>query len=384
MCKSLMKKTIKKTFAAYLWPHHAVSSSAAISSDTLFGAVCWAVRILEIEDVGRLLEDFIPPRFAFSAPFPVLRRSNGYVRFYPKPLTFAHTSDHIEELVDRQQVRDRSIPRKAIKKEVLSRVKQISKVSCLSEKIFHDITSGKLGPAQLHQRSVYEGTLEADIEMLGTKLITYGERRAYEETSLSLSGSSRQAAVQHNHIDRASGSAAEGLLFYTQETFFDDGVGLWFLVRAEQKDMDDLILPALRYLSDTGLGADRTTGKGHFNFEITEAPQAAAVGDKADGWVSLSRYLPAEDEWKAEDRPLAYNLANLLPKREKRHSYMNTETAEPTYKNRVRMYEPGSVFPMHTSKDIYGRLALVVPSTEQGWPIYQSGLALGMPLVVSQ
>ena len=154
---------------------------------------------------------------------------------------------------------------------------------------------------------------------------------------------------------------------------------MWCLVRADDEDMEQRIRPALRYLADTGLGADRTAGRGQFDIELTDPPPLPDAGPESNGWLTLSRYLPQRNEWQPTERPLAYRLTNLWAKRERGYPQEEPTRTSPVYKRRLRVFEPGSVFPLTVRKEIYGRL---VPVGESGWTIYQSGLAIGVPVRV--
>ena len=125
------------------------------------------------------------------------------------------------------------------------------------------------------------------------------------------------------------------------------------------------------------LGANRSTGKGHFNFELAPAPPLPDAGAEANGWVSLSRYLPAVDELPIEGRPLAYRLSTLWAKRERKFVRpAPDQVTPPVYKRRLRVFDPGGLFPLKRRKAVYGRLAEVVPQEGDGWAVYQSGLTI--------
>jgi CRISPR type III-A-associated RAMP protein Csm4 len=187
------------------------------------------------------------------------------------------------------------------------------------------------------------------------------------------------AAMQHNSVDRVGGATVEGALFYKEEVFFAPGAGLWAVLRADSGDVEKLIAPALRVLTDTGFGADRSTGRGFFDIHI-EPLGIELFQQKQQAVMTLSRYLPQEGEINLNDEPLAYRLSVVHPKREQRLGYGLERDSRPViYKRAVRMFEPGSVFPYPVSeKDIFGRWALL--SSPKSPPIYQSGAAVMLPL----
>jgi CRISPR-associated protein Csm4 len=367
-----------KTYAVYLWPRGSLSSD--LGSDTLFGAVCWGLKVLGLADIDQLLEAFDPPRFAFSSAFPVYRHNGATVRFYPRPVWLELNPAQEETLAGEERHSNPALTAKAARMKVRDRAKRLHEVAYLSEELFAQAAQGHLDAADLLRQRKAAGGSATGAELEDRLLVTPAERERVVAHNGRLPRLMQQSAAQHNQIDRVAGATVEGLLFYANETYFAGGAGLWCLLRTTPEDLDGLIRPALRYLADTGLGGNRTAGKGHFDIEVADTPPLPDAGTAANGWVTLSRYLPLAGEWDKTARPLGYRLANLWAKREKRYATAGVTGPEPIYKRRLRLFEPGSVFPLGQRKDIYGRLALVVPQGEANWAVYQSGLALGVPV----
>ncbi|MEE4358510.1 MAG: type III-A CRISPR-associated RAMP protein Csm4 [Desulfococcaceae bacterium] len=106
---------------------------------------------------------------------------------------------------------------------------------------------------------------------------------------------------QRVSVDRL-GMQADGGLFFFGLQFFAPECGLWFAadVSAEkQKQMR----AALDYLGDTGIGADRNSGLGHFTI-AEEKEWTPATVKNSDGAFLLSLYNPAP--------PPEENLQKLL------------------------------------------------------------------------
>jgi len=371
------------TYAVCLWPRGSLASE--LGSDTLFGAVCWAIRDLGLTDVEALLEGFnTRPRFAFSSTFPILRvkgqNGNGppeaQVRFYPRPLLPGLSPQQVDTLAEEKQGHEPHLSSKAAKVRGVGTAKQLKEIMYLSEDLFTEMVRGQTNTEGLFRRFTSRGSRSQDVEPAGDALITYDERRRLQRSGI-LRPFIEYEAVQHNQIDRVAGSTAEGLLFFEQETFFRAGGGLWCVLRAEADDVERLIRPAFRYLTDTGLGANRTTGKGHFHIEIDGNPLELPHADDPNAFVTLSRYLPQNEEWLPDRGPLHYMLLNLWPKREQRFVRpMPGQHTPPVRKRRIRMFAPGSIFPLAERQCIYGRLAKVVPAGEGGHTVWQSGLAV--------
>ncbi len=364
------------TYAVYLWPRGSLASE--LGSDTLFGAVCWAIRVLGLADVGELLRGFnARPRFAFSAAFPVyrLKKDDGVtaVRFYPRPLLSDLSPWQVDALA-REHAEQRRLSLKAAKVQVVERAKRLKDVVYLSEALFTEVVRGQADTESLWRRFVESGSRPQDIERVGDALISYDERRRLQRDG-TLEPFIADQAVQHNQVDRVAGATAEGLLFFEEETFFRAGGGLWCVLRADAEAVEQLIRPAFRYLADTGLGANRTVGKGHFAIEIEAL--ALPEADAPNAFITLSRYLPQDGEWPPAGEPLRYKLLNLWPKREQKFAeIVPGQRTPPVRKRRVRMFVPGSIFPLAERRPLYGRLAEVVSAHDNGHTVWQSGLAV--------
>lgn len=358
-----------KTYAVYFKPVGALATWP-LASDTLFGAVCWGIRALELMD-DRQLTDWLEvqkttPAFAFSHAFPSYVEGKTRLRFYPRPSTFQPKFDDLDTLAAERQKRIGGITFKAAQSDIAAAGKQFKRLDYVSESILHQIIAGNLKPLDglriirslLDEKQPASNILctDAELKILPKKLFD-------------------REAMQHNHIDRMGGATVEGMLFYREEIFFAPGTSLWALLRADEKDMTRYIQPALRYLADTGLGADRTSGKGQFDITIEPAPVIPVV--KIPGaMMTLSHYLPGTDEFDPQGEPLSYTLKILRPKREQKYPrlLLNGQKSAPVYKQALRVFEPGSVFPFKTQKELYGRLARLTPPEQE--PVFQSGTAL--------
>lgn len=334
--------------AVYLRPR--CTLSRPIGSNTLFGAMCWAVR--ELWGVSRL-EELLRgrPPFAFSSAFPCVWSEGKVVRFYPRPITLELTIEDMERLSGGDKKR----------KVELTKFARMLKIPYISEALFEEVISGRLDA----EGAVLE-LEQGNIVRVGDALLTKGEakrvdpegrRRAFWRTG----------DVQRNQVDRVLGGTAEGMLFFSEGTTFSEESGLWFVVSTEEPE---LVKAGLRYLEDTGFGGERSVGWGHFKVEFVEERFRVPEAEKPDSWVSLSGYIPEEGECDFRSEPLAYELLVVRPKNEARIPVRGYRL----YKGIMRMFAPGSVFPLREAKLVYGRL---VRSGRSGsWEVFQSGLAV--------
>lgn len=359
------------TYAVYLWPRGSLATWP-LSSDMLFGAVCWGIHWLglmnDIELEQWLKEHEETPPFAFSHAFPVFweAKSKSHLRCYPLPTNFQPGLHDSDDLVRSYQQKI-GLSSKAAKAELARTGKQFKTLNYVSEGVLANITTRRLSAADAFRAILFK---QGEVTAKDDILCTSDEAKTLPEKLI------EKEAMQHNQIDRLAGATVEGMLFYREEIFFAPSVGLWTLLRAESRDFERYILPALRYLADTGLGADRTVGKGHFDIEI-QSGLSMPSASSPQGMMSLSHYIPLAGEFRLDnEEQLAYRLKTLRPKREQKYprSLPAGVRSMPIYKQATQVFEPGSVFPFAIRKEIYGRLVRLTPIDHE--PVYQSGAAL--------
>lgn len=358
------------TYAVYLKPKGSFVSP--IHSDTLFGGICWAIRVIY---GARPLEEMLAafnghPKFVLSSAFPYLRHGDQLVRFFPKPQLPDLKSGIVEELANEKAKTDdtSSLAFKRAVLTVVEKLKSLKNASYVSERLFREIVLGQTDMKELHNRLKGQGSASQDIEMLGNVLITMGEREPIDpdgEVKVLL----READVQRNQIDRVAGSTVEGLLFFDKQTFLRrDITGLWFVLRTDELDF---LKPALRYLEDTGIGGERTVGKGHFEIPLGEIEQISLPeADTPNSYIALSRYLPRDRECDFTGRPLSYTVVNFRGKHESRFPVPD----QPIYKELVRVFAEGSVFPLRERKAFYGKIEKVGNLADR--IVWQNGVVL--------
>lgn len=390
-----------QAFAVYMRFLRSISAPLPLSSDTLFGAVCWGISQLGLRsDLADWLRGFSldqrPGPFTFSSAYPVFfdESNRPSVRFFPLLESFTLTTDDFESLVENYQsdpgcaeeyrkkgFKLTSCTNKQARAQISALWKRIRKTRFVSAGLLDLLAS-----SQIHARDIVTDLLHEGDEYvhIWDALMTMQE---YKQLMKAGFNSQRPAfideAVQHNQIDRLFGSTVEGALFYDREVYFVERVGLWAILLADPDEFDNFLLPALRYLADSGLGANRSTGKGHFWLDVKPAPSLPSVND-ANAVLMLSSYLPAPDEDIAVPGPIAYRLLTIRAKREQKYlpSSGGDAASPPIYKQALRVFAPGSVFPLKP-KTVYGRLVQVVPD-DQGGPVFQNCAALGLPIFVKE
>jgi CRISPR type III-A-associated RAMP protein Csm4 len=332
-----------------------------------------------LKEVGEWLGGQIEqPPFAFSAALPIFFKGKcPFLRFYPRPGSFEASFADLDLLT--AEIKEATgKPLKALKASLSEAAKKFKRISHVSEGLFTNIIQGKVKPGEALGDLLKQGKKYVQN---GSLLMTALEAQALREARIGGSSFPIQTmAVQHNHLDRVAGATAEGLLFYQDETFFSACAGLWALLRCRDAETGQLVKAGLRFLEDTGLGANRSSGKGQFKITVEPAP-SLPVAQNPNGVLTLSRYLPSRGELQRfSDQTPAYRITTLRPKREQRFpAQTQTKGTPPIYKDAVRMFEPGSVLPLATEDEIIGRLAQVATGGG-GQVIYQSGAAI--PIVI--
>ncbi|WP_456365154.1 type III-A CRISPR-associated RAMP protein Csm4 [Thermococcus sp.] len=105
----------------------------------------------------------------------------------------------------------------------------------------------------------------------------------------------RKVDVPRVALDRVTNDSN---LYFWDEVRFKESSGLYFLYSGDEGFFRDYILPALRYLSDTGIGGKATWGFGLFDFRLDELEISAP---ESPCNVTLSNALPTKT-------PVLWNL----------------------------------------------------------------------------
>jgi CRISPR-associated protein Csm4 len=133
-------------------------------------------------------------------------------------------------------------------------------------------------------------------------------------------------------LDRVSISPT---LFSSEETFYDESVGFFFLAEFENDDIKQIFSSALRLLSAEGIGAERSVGKGWFRVE--EASYQLQKVQNPNVFLLLSLYTPTEDE-------LSYlDVDNSFYEIVERGGWVTSFSGMTLRRKKVRAFSEGSV-----------------------------------------
>lgn len=166
-------------------------------------------------------------------------------------------------------------------------------------------------------------------------------------------------------------------IYYMERLFFKDFSGMYFIAEGDT----GLLEKGLNVLCHEGIGTDRNVGNGFFewtkdNIEL-EMPENTIYA------MNLSLFLPENEDQlkKMLDNNTAYSF-------KKRGGWITTNPYNTLRKNRVYMFEEGSVFKYRIDKmKKSGRIADLTPDLNE-WPeekkikhrIYRNGESLFIPI----
>lgn len=303
------------------------STELIIHSDTLFAAIVSAWRHLgKVDTNGNipLLEPFIRP--------------NGDMPFYLSS-AFPYAGNIL------------LLPRPRIK---LSEDKATKNIEFLSVEAFREIIQGKTDKKKGHESlEVIQG---------GKIMITEAERKKLASDFVWKSG--REERPPRVTIDRIT---SQTQIYFCGRVSFEENCGLYFWVDVRDNEYKDHFDRALDFLSDEGLGGERSIGHGQFTFHCDEAelPTLSNPNPGQTKYLTLSLYHPTEDE-VCRDSVLAGAAYELM----ERGGWIYSPDGKSQRRKRIKMLKEGALF----NKPIAGDIVPVQPSNFPH-PVYRYGLA---------
>lgn len=319
-------------------------SSEHFTSDSLFAAL--VARLAELKGAAAVkpwIEMYIKggPAFVLSSAFP----QAGGVRFFP---TLLHTPGVDEKLPENVGVKD------------------LKRVRYVSEKIFRMLLSGtSLG--EVYAAKGCTRLQKGKVLVHDSEESTLPEKVANGEAPIWMMDTRPRVT-----IDRVNSSST---LYHTGRTVFGPECGLWFGVFWQERTAkgETELKELLDDLGDAGIGGDRSSGFGHalITFEGTcELPDALG-----GPWVSLGRYLPAEDESGALTSPqAAYSIETV-------GGWVDSPGSKAERRRSVRLLAEGSILgPL--DKPVPGQMVDVQPSyggtRPLGHEVWRNGFAMAV------
>ncbi|MCS7250736.1 MAG: hypothetical protein NZ608_07480 [candidate division WOR-3 bacterium] len=333
------------------------------SSETIFGALCWGIRIVySEEELITLLNNFkdSSKKFIPSSAFPLLKfkNNNGCLYCYPNLILPDPSSKEMINLAQRYtpKISNNIDEIQYSKRLIISEYKKFKEIKYLSETLFKRLVNGE------KIIKLYEEYLNERLKIIEGILLASEDFDKIENEKLM-----EKRTLLRNKIDRLSFSTVpSGDVYYEEVVYLNSEIlQLYFLLLT---DDINFFIPIFRWLSDTGIGGNRTVGKGYYEIEVKEEVNLFQNVD-SNIFISLSKYLPEEGEidWRSENN--YYKLLSYQP----RVDTMFFKGGE-FIKNRITYFSEGSILQAKEKKEYYGKL---YPSAEfQGKIIYQSGFTI--------
>ncbi len=196
-----------------------------VRSDTLWGALVQKWLLLFDEEPDILCTN---SGFNVSSCFPFV---NGN-RFYPLPIG---SLDNLMNEVAHGNSDD------------LYDIKTLKKIRFISEALLEKIINGK----------------QIELKNISDKTVYPFRVKKTDEADVLCSQEQRPRL----RIDQLNQGAGDEAFFYCTDQFFSKFSGLFFLANFEDEQVQRKFEAALRLLGDSGIGADRSVGRGFFRFD---------------------------------------------------------------------------------------------------------------------
>jgi CRISPR-associated protein Csm4 len=223
------------------------SAEEFVHSDTLSAAlsIAWAS---VFPDRGR--EIFYHPPFKVGSAFPFI----GDALLFPVPVWRIWKKETMDDL----------------------KRKEMKKVKWISESLFRRVLNGQ--------------EIEADETSLLSEGVVVSKSDFQAHPELKKSPFWKMTERQRVGVDRLVSKTIGPFFFALQ--FFGPCSGLWFPGEADDSQK---LLGVLNYLGDTGMGADRNSGLGHFT-AADKGEFPFQTDSDGEGWITLSLFNPAKSE----------------------------------------------------------------------------------------
>ncbi len=159
----------------------------------------------------------------------------------------------------------------------------------------------------------------------------------------------KEIAIVHNVIDRRTSTTKDvGGFFVTFERFYlsnNENLTFFFFIDTEYLS-ENMISNIMEYLSFSGFGAKKSSGKGALKFLSIDLCNNLLNVDNPNGFVTLSNFIPDEKT------PIKcfYKLLTKFGKLGEEYAQSNNPFKKP-----IMMFKEGSVF-FTNEKGYYGKL----------------------------
>ncbi|MDX2070750.1 MAG: hypothetical protein SFV55_20140 [Haliscomenobacter sp.] len=338
----------------YLEPIGSGGVKSELRSDALWGAICWAIRLLEGEGA---LQQFIQSYLNEGSNPCLISSAYPYSEEWDKD-TQSWTKTHF-------------FPMPLLPTEASNRFKAEG-MSAEAIKIKH---------RELNQDETHEQLRQVRFEN-----VLKGRKARPEVDAIP---KVIQRPMTHNTIDRRfAGTRSiddQGQLFHTDDTYLQnlqgERSGWFFLIQGDIH----LISAALRFLEHFGIGGDRSTGKGRF---IIHGPNNFTLQTPSDAnaQMTLSLYRPSPEEIQAiQQSATEKNFNYQLEERRGRTIWRKNKEQGPSKRQdeAALYFKEGSIFPLFENSRPFCGQNPCVGQHPAGFDIYRYGHAFMLPIKIN-
>jgi CRISPR-associated protein Csm4 len=166
--------------------------------------------------------------------------------------------------------------------------------------------------------------------------------------------------------------------FYMERLYFENYSGLFFIAVGNTKLLEE----GLKILQHEGIGTDRNIGNGFFTVSKDEID--LNIPENTENAMCLSLFLPESEKQlkKFSNDDSAYSII-------RRGGWITTNPNNSLRKNRIHMFEEGSVFKTESKEiETFGKIANLTPSNaiELGLThkIFRNGKSIFVPIALKK
>ncbi|MHA1974147.1 MAG: type III-A CRISPR-associated RAMP protein Csm4 [Candidatus Hodarchaeales archaeon] len=297
------------------------STEVMIHSDTLFSAIVSAWRHIDGLDADS--------KISLLTPFVC---SDGDM-----PLYLSSAFPYIENIL--------LLPRPRIK---LGEDKSTKKIDFISVEALQEIVQKEFDKKETVKN--------------GKVMITETEREMINSDWVCKSG--RKSRTPRVAIDRIT---SQSEIYFCGRVTFEENCGLYFWADIRNREYKAHLDRALDFLSDEGIGGERSIGHGQFTFNCNEneLPTFNSPNASSTRYLTLSLYHPTKDE-VCSNKVLDGASYEFFD----RGGWIYSPDSKSRRRRRVKMFKEGGLF----SRPVAGDIVSVEPA---GFPhpVYRYGLA---------
>lgn len=385
---------MSNTHIVYLYPQGTYRTP--LRSDTLWGMICWGIRaVYDEKTLKNFLETYqqedASPELIISSTFPWLQYDQKEALAAAVSASYI-SQEKADEILGKSKhtQSDRVLffpkpsfsihPPKGMTEEKKARMrKDIKKTKLLQQSSFWKILKGEVDKDYLGKEVLYSKYHP----ILASEAVTHNTLSRFSWATVDKDGTGQLFHTEETHVGhRLDLSEAEQRII-RQQADLGPQTGLFFLVQG--KDISKL-KAALRYFEDTGLGADRNTGKGFFRFDIESfslpKEEEFESNHPVNAYMNLSLFHPTSDEANILQGSASPFLSYEL---ERRQGIVGMTLFDKNKeKEPLMMFKEGSLFPKEALlKEGAGCIKEVLtPNADNRMthPVYHNGYAFLVPI----